>query len=143
MKTAAGNEVEVAASVVAGAASEEDVDEATTAAALTLETTPEEDPKLLAAFVDSPATTFTPLMVTTSPSVLVTLTSTVVVPKPLDFSKKLYSCLVVDFQVLPPSVLTSRVETSLLALTTCMLNQYAETPSLLWTARGEVIGQST
>lgn len=90
-----------------------------------------EDPKLLEAVVDAPLLTSTLLIMRTSPLSLVILTSTVVVPNPEDCSKKLYVCLVVDCQMLPPSVLTSRDDTAWLAFTTCMLNQYSETPSLL------------
>jgi hypothetical protein len=46
-------------------------------------------PKLLAAVTDSPLLTGTSFTITTSPFTLVTLTSTVVVPNPLEFSKKL------------------------------------------------------
>jgi len=46
-------------------------------------------PKLLDAVTDSPLTTATSFTITTSPFTLVTLTSTVVVPNPLEFSKKL------------------------------------------------------
>jgi hypothetical protein len=99
--------------------------------------------KLFDAVIETPLLTSTLLIMTISPSPLVTLTSTVVVPKPEDRSKKLYVCLVVDCQVLPPLVLTSRLETALFALTTCMLNQKAEAPSLLCTSSGVVIGQST
>ena len=100
------------------------------------------DPKLLDAVVEAPLATSTSLTTTTSPSTLVTFTSTVVVPKPLEYWKKLYDCLVVPVHVDPPSVLTSRLVTALLALTTCMLNQYADTPSLLCSCNGDVIGQS-
>jgi hypothetical protein len=48
-----------------------------------------EVPKLLAAVADSPLLTGTSFTITTSPFTLVTLTSTVVVPNPLEFSKKL------------------------------------------------------
>lgn len=48
-----------------------------------------EVPKLLDAVTDSPLTTATSFTITTSPFTLVTLTSTVVVPNPLEFSKKL------------------------------------------------------
>ena len=102
-----------------------------------------EEPKLLDAVVDAPPLISTSLTRTTSPSTLVILTSTVVVPVPLDISKKLYVWRVAVSQVDPPSVLTSRLETALLALTTCIENQYADTPSLLWTWRADVIGQST
>jgi hypothetical protein len=81
------------------------------------------DPKLLDAVVEAPLATSTLLTTTTSPSTLVTFTSTVVVPKPLEYWKKLYGCLAVPTQVDPPLVLTSRLVTALLALTTCMLNQ--------------------
>jgi len=118
------------------------VDNVCGAAELATATAPDE-PKLLEAVVDAPLLTVTLFTITTSPSVLVILTSTVVVPKPEAFWKKLYDCRVVDWYVLPPSVLTSRLSTALLALTTCMLNQKAETPSLLWSSRGEVMGQST
>lgn len=101
------------------------------------------DPKLPDAVVDAPLATWTSLTIITLPSTLVTLTSTVVVPKPLEYSKKLYGCLVVPVHVDPPSMLTSRLETAPLALTTCMLNQYAETPSLLCNCSGDVIPQST
>lgn len=77
------------------------------------------------------AATETSLTVIVPPEVLVTRTSTVSVPKPLEFSKKLYSVRVVDCQVLPPSVLTSSVEMGSLELTTCILNQYALVPDLL------------
>ena len=46
-------------------------------------------PKLLDAVTDSPLTTATSFTITTSPFTLVTLISTVVVPNPLEFSKKL------------------------------------------------------
>ena len=49
----------------------------------------DEEPKLLDAVVEAPLLTVTLLTITTSPSTLVILTSTVVVPKPLEFSKKL------------------------------------------------------
>jgi hypothetical protein len=101
------------------------------------------DPKLLDAVVDTPLATWTSLTIITAPSTPVTLTSTVVVPKPLEYSKKLYDCLVVPVHVDPPSMLTSRLEIAPLALTTCMLNQYAETPSLLCNCSGDVIPQST
>ena len=100
------------------------------------------DGKLLDAVVDAPLATSTPLTIMTSPSTLVTFTSTVVVPKPLEYSKKLYDCLTVPVHVEPPSMLTSRLATALLALTTCMLNQYALTPSLLCNWSGDVIPQS-
>jgi hypothetical protein len=129
----------VAADVATGVAATGEEDTAATTDELPEE---EEVPKLVAAVVLAPETTETPLTVTTLPSVLVTLTSTVVVPKPAEFSKKLYVCLVVACHVLPPSVLTSRLLTALLAFTTCIENQYAETPSLLWSWRGVVIGQS-
>jgi len=48
-----------------------------------------EVPKLLDAVTDSPLTTATSFTITTSPFTLVTLISTVVVPNPLEFSKKL------------------------------------------------------
>jgi hypothetical protein len=48
-----------------------------------------EVPKLLDAVTDSPLTTATSFTITTSPFTLVTLMSTVVVPNPLEFSKKL------------------------------------------------------
>lgn len=82
-----------------------------------------DEAKLLSAVTDDPAPTSTFSTITTSPSELVTLISMVFTPNPLEFSKKLYVCLVVACQVLPPSVLTSNLETALLALTTCMLNQ--------------------
>jgi hypothetical protein len=107
------------------------------------EATAPEDPKLLDAVVKAPLLIPTLFTMTTSPSTLVTLISAVVVPVPLDISKKLYVCRIVDCHVLPPSVLTSRVETAWLALTTCILNQNSETPSLLLSWRGDVIGQST
>lgn len=106
-----------------------DVAEETTAAAV--EATFSEEPKLLDAVVEVPLLTSTLLTITTSPSMLVILTSTVAVPNPLDCSKKLYVWRVVVCHVLPPSVLTSRLATALLALTTWILNQYSETPSLL------------
>lgn len=80
---------------------------------------------------------------TISPSTLVTLTVTLSVPKPSLFSKKLYVCLSVSCQVFPPSRETSRAVTSLFAFTTCILNQFAETPSLFLTSNGVVIGHST
>jgi hypothetical protein len=43
------------------------------------------DPKLLDAVVEAPLATSTLLTTTTSPSTLVTFTSTVVVPKPLEY----------------------------------------------------------
>jgi hypothetical protein len=49
----------------------------------------DEVPKLLDAVTDSPLLTDTSFTITTSPFTLVTLTSTVVVPNPLEFSKKL------------------------------------------------------
>jgi hypothetical protein len=102
-----------------------------------------DEAKLLSAVTDDPASTSTFFTITSSPSELVTLMSIVFTPNPLEFSKKLYVCLVVACQVLPPSVLTSSLETALLALTTCMLNQYTDTPSFWCNCRGEVIGQST
>ncbi len=81
------------------------------------------DPKFLEAVIEVSLLISTLFTITTSPSKLVTFISTVVVPNPLGFSKKLYVCLVVPCQVLPPSVLTSRLVTRLLAFTTCMLNQ--------------------
>jgi hypothetical protein len=98
------------------------------------------DPKLLDAVVEVPLDTSTFFTITMSPEELVTFTSTVAVPKPLECSKKLYGCLVVPCHVDPPSVLTSRLATALLALTTCMLNQYCDTPSLLCSSSGLVIG---
>ena len=91
--------------------------------ATALEVTVPDESKLLDASVEAPLLTVTSLIITTSPSTLVILTSTVVVPNPLEFSKKLYVWRVVVCQVLPPSVLTSRLATALFALTTCMLNQ--------------------
>lgn len=44
-------------------------------------------------------------------------------------------------QVLPPSVLTSSLETGLFELTTCMENQYALVPDLLCSTMGDVIPQ--
>ena len=120
-----------------------EVDEVEALGAAPVDATIPDDPKLLDAGVEAPLLTSTFLRMTTSPSSLVTLTSTAVVPNPLDCSKKLYDWRVVVCQVLPPSVLTSRLATALLALTTCMENQYAETPSLLWSSSGEVMGQST
>jgi hypothetical protein len=102
----------------------------------------DEEPKFVDAVTNVSLLTGTELTMTTSPSTLVTLTSTVNVPKPLAFWKKLYDCRVVGCHVLPPFVLTSKLWTALLALTTCMLNQYCETPSLLWSCSGEVMGQS-
>lgn len=99
-------------------AAEEDAGEASTEAA-----TLPEDPKFEPAVVLAPAEIATFFTTTVSPLELVTRTSTVVVPNPAEFSKKLYVCLVVDFHVLPPSVETSKLFTALLALTTCMLNQ--------------------
>jgi hypothetical protein len=83
MKTAALTAlVATAASVV--------LEEASTAAAVVAEEeVPEEDPKLLLAVADTPELTSTFSIVMTSPSMLVILTFTVVVPKPLAFSKKL------------------------------------------------------
>lgn len=131
-------ETTTGASVVAGTTTRvldvelgsEDVVEETPEAA---EATAPEESKLLEAVVEAPLLTSTLSIMTISPSTLVIFTSTVVVPNPLEFSKKLYVWRVVDCQVLPPSVLTSRLATALLALTTCIENQYAETPSLLWT----------
>ena len=100
----------------------DDVEEETTAAAEEV-TVPDEEPKLLEAVVEAPLLILTSLTMTMSPSTLVILTSTVVVPVPLEISKKLYVCRVVVCQVLPPSVLTSRLATALSAFTTCMLNQ--------------------
>jgi hypothetical protein len=113
-----------------------------TAAELEAAVLPDEA-KLLSAVTDDPAPTSTFFTITSSPSELVTLMSIVFAPNPLEFSKKLYVCLVVACQVLPPSVLTSSLETALLAFTTCMLNQYTDTPSFWCNCRGEVIGQST
>jgi len=48
-----------------------------------------DEPKFLDAVIDTPLLTVTLLTITTSPSSLVILTSTVVVPKPDDCSKKL------------------------------------------------------
>jgi hypothetical protein len=90
----------------------------------------EEVPKFELAVTLVPLLTVTSLTITMSPLIAVTLISTVD-PAPLEISKKLYVCLVVGNQVDPPLELTSRVETAWLAFTTCMLNQYAETPSLL------------
>lgn len=45
--------------------------------------------------------------------------------------------------MLPPSVLTSSDETASLALTTCMLNQYADVPDLLWSTSGAVMPHET
>lgn len=81
------------------------------------------DPKLADAVVEAPLATWTWSTTTTSPSTLVTRTATAAVPKPLSCWKKLYDCRVVPVHVAPPSVLTSRLETARLALTTCMLNQ--------------------
>jgi len=71
-----------------------------------------EVPKFELAVTLAPLLTSTSLTMTTLPSVLVTLTSTVVVPNPLEFSKKLYVERVVDCHVLPPSVLTSKLSTA-------------------------------
>lgn len=48
-----------------------------------------EEPKLLDAVVDESLATFTSWTITISPFTLVTFTSTVAVPKPLEYSKKL------------------------------------------------------
>lgn len=80
---------------------------------------------------------------TVPPEVLVTRTSTVSVPNPLDFSKKLYAARVVPCQVLPPSVLTSSLATASFALTTCIENQYAEVPDLLCNTSGELMPHDT
>lgn len=70
-----------------GSATAGEDEEATTAA--TVEAEVPEVPKLLEAVVEAPLLTSTLLMITTSPLSAVTLTSTVVVPKPEDCSKKL------------------------------------------------------
>jgi len=118
-----------------------EVVEETTAAAV--DATVPEEPKLLDAVVDAPLLTSTSFTMTTSPFTLVILTSTVVVPVPLDISKKLYVWRVVASQVLPSSAVTSTLATAWLPLTTCIENQYADTPSFRWTERAEVIGHST
>lgn len=110
--------VEDATGVEETTATEEDAGEVSTDAA-----TLPEDPKFEPAVVLAPAEIATFFTTTVSPLELVTLTSTVVVPNPAGFSKKLYVCLVVAFHVLPPSVDTSKLFTALLAFTTCMLNQ--------------------
>lgn len=76
--------------VVCGASDEEEeeVDKALTDEEVAA-TALEPEPKLLLAVTEAPLLTFTSFTITTSPSVLVTLISTVVVPKPEDCSKKL------------------------------------------------------
>lgn len=44
-------------------------------------------------------------------------------------------------QVLPPSVLTSSLLMGLFDPTTCIENQYAEVPDLLWRTMGDVMPQ--
>lgn len=46
-------------------------------------------------------------------------------------------------QVLPPSVLTSSLETGWFEFTICMENQYALVPDLLWRTMGDVMPQAT
>lgn len=105
-KLAAGEEVEVAATeasevveMTAGVVGEtisgvvdveeilDDVLEETMAA--DVDVTVPEEPKLLDAVVEAPLLTSTLFTITISPSTLVIFTSTVVVPNPLEFSKKL------------------------------------------------------
>lgn len=100
------------------------------------------EPKLPDAVIDESLDTSTLLTITTSPSMLVTFTSTGAAPKPPEYWKKLYDFLSVLCQVEPPSVLTSRLATALLALTTCMLNHHCDAPSWLWSCKGVVIGHS-
>lgn len=45
-------------------------------------------------------------------------------------------------QVLPPSVLTSSLDTGVLELTTCIENQKALVPDLLWRTMGDVMPQA-
>jgi hypothetical protein len=52
-------------------------------------TVPDEPPKFPLAVATKPGVTSIPFTTTTSPSILVTFTSTMLVPKPLEFSKKL------------------------------------------------------
>jgi len=63
------------------------LEEETTAA--TVDATVADEPKLLDAVVEAPLLIPTLFTITISPSVLVIFTSTVVVPNPLEFSKKL------------------------------------------------------
>ena len=82
-------DVETTAIEVVDDAAEE---EAATTAAITAELVVAvlaKDPKLLPAVTTDPAVMATLLIITTSPAELVTLTSTLSVPKPLEFSKKL------------------------------------------------------
>jgi hypothetical protein len=65
---------------------EEEEGEATAALVATV---PEEPPKFALAVTTKLGVTSTPFTRTTSPSILVTFTSTMLVPKPLEFSKKL------------------------------------------------------
>lgn len=95
------------------------------------------------AVVCASLSTVTSLTVTVVPDAPVTRTVTVSVPNPLVFSKKLYSVRVVLCHVLPPSVLTSKLSTASLALTTCMENQYALVPDLLCRTKGDVMPHST
>lgn len=87
----------------------------------------------------------TPTFFTTivCPLLLVTLTSTVGVPYPLEFSKKLYCWRVVDSQLLPPSTETSSLETGSLEFMTCMENQFGLVPSLFLRTMGDVMPQAT
>jgi hypothetical protein len=83
---AAGTEVGEGATVDEDATAEGATDEAATE--LEAVVFPE-DPKLLSAVTEDPALVATFFTITTSPSELVTLISTVAVPNPLEFSKKL------------------------------------------------------
>lgn len=81
--TWADEEVVDSATGVEAATTTDDEDEATIAdAEFALDP---DEPKLLDAVVDAPLLTSTSLTITTSPLSLVTLISTVVVPKPAEF----------------------------------------------------------
>lgn len=75
--------------VATGASVVLEEDAAAGAAAAVVPVLDDEEPKLLLAVAETPELTSTLSIVTTSPSMLVILTSTVVVPNPLDCSKKL------------------------------------------------------
>lgn len=88
--TWADEEVVDSATGVEAATTIDDEDEATIVVTADAEVTLDpDDPKLLDAVVDAPLLILTSLTITTSPLSLVTLISTVVVPKPAEFSKKL------------------------------------------------------
>lgn len=84
--TCADEGVVDSATGVEAAMTADDEDEATTAATADAGVTVDPDePKLLDAVVDAPLLMSTLLTITTSPLSLVTLISTVVVPKPAEF----------------------------------------------------------